>query len=138
MMQITVKKLNGQEVRLEVSCNDLVSTIKKLVSEKLKIPVAQQRLVFKGKTLQDTTCLREHLILDGSKLHLSIKQQSVGSANVEDPNEFYVQLRVFLRKHFSAQDTEKVMAKFKEDFKNWISSLSLDDIERLAANLMKE
>lgn len=50
-MQITVKILNGQEVRLEVSASDQISLVKRQVSEKLEIPVVQQRLIFRGKTL---------------------------------------------------------------------------------------
>lgn len=35
----------------QVSEDELVSTLKHLVSEKLNIPVRQQRLLFKGKAL---------------------------------------------------------------------------------------
>ncbi|XP_015774630.1 PREDICTED: ubiquitin-like protein 4A isoform X2 [Acropora digitifera] len=135
-MYILVKKLNGQEVRLEVSDNDEIALLKREISTKLRIPVAQQRLVFKGKTLADASRLRDHRIVDGSKLHLSVKQETTVE-NIEDPNEFNTQLRIFLKRHLNTQDTEKVMAKFKE-FKTWISSLSLDDIERLATIHMKE
>ncbi|XP_029205685.1 ubiquitin-like protein 4A isoform X2 [Acropora muricata] len=135
-MYILVKKLNGQEVRLEVSDNDEIALLKREISTKLRIPVAQQRLVFKGKTLADASRLRDHRIVDGSKLHLSVKQETT-VGNIEDPNEFNTQLRIFLKRHLNTQDTEKVMAKFKE-FKTWISSLSLDDIERLATIHMKE
>ncbi|XP_029205684.1 ubiquitin-like protein 4A isoform X1 [Acropora muricata] len=136
-MYILVKKLNGQEVRLEVSDNDEIALLKREISTKLRIPVAQQRLVFKGKTLADASRLRDHRIVDGSKLHLSVKQETT-VGNIEDPNEFNTQLRIFLKRHLNTQDTEKVMAKFKEQFKTWISSLSLDDIERLATIHMKE
>ncbi|XP_074608892.1 ubiquitin-like protein 4A isoform X1 [Acropora palmata] len=136
-MFISVKKLNGQEVRLEVSDNDEIALLKREISTKLRIPVAQQRLVFKGKTLADASRLRDHRIVDGSKLHLSVKQETT-VGNIEDPNEFNTQLRIFLKRHLNTQDTEKVMAKFKEQFKTWISSLSLDDIERLATIHMKE
>lgn len=136
-MYISVKKLNGQEVRLEVSDNDEIALLKREISTKLRIPVAQQRLVFKGKTLADASRLRDHRIVDGSKLHLSVKQETT-VGNIEDPKEFNTQLRIFLKRHLNTQDTEKVMAKFKEQFKTWISSLSLDDIERLATIHMKE
>lgn len=87
--------------------------------------------------LTDASRLRDHRIVDGSKLHLSVKQETT-VGNIEDPNEFNTQLRIFLKRHLNTQDTEKVMAKFKEQFKTWISSLSLDDIERLATIHMKE
>ncbi|KAK2547985.1 Ubiquitin-like protein 4A [Acropora cervicornis] len=122
---------------VEVSDNDEIALLKREISTKLRIPVAQQRLVFKGKTLADASRLRDHRIVDGSKLHLSVKQETT-VGNIEDPNEFNTQLRIFLKRHLNTQDTEKVMAKFKEQFKTWISSLSLDDIERLATIHMKE
>lgn len=39
---------------IQVSENDQISLVKKLASEKLDVPVEQQRLVFKGKTLAGT------------------------------------------------------------------------------------
>jgi len=37
-----------------VSENDRISLVKELASEKLDVPVEQQRLLFKGKTLAGT------------------------------------------------------------------------------------
>lgn len=136
-MQITVKILNGQEVRLEVSASDQISLVKRQVSEKLEIPVVQQRLIFRGKTLADSSTLREHHIVDGSKLHLSMKKQTDGASS-GNTSEFFRLLRDFLRGHFSEQESEQVMQKFKEDFKTWVWSLSLDDIERMAALHLRE
>ena len=51
--------------------------------------------------------------MDGSKLHLSIKKPGDGASS-DNADDFFSQLRIFVRGHFSAQDTEKVMAKFKE------------------------
>lgn len=51
--------------------------------------------------------------MDGSKIHLSIKKLGDGASSDTD-NDFFGQLRNFLRSHFSAQDTERVMSKFKE------------------------
>lgn len=136
-MQITVKILNGQEVRLEVSENDQISLIKELASEKLDVPVEQQRLLFKGKTLADSSTLGEHQITEGSKLHLSVRKsgQGASSGNSED---FFGLLKEVIKGHFSEQDTERVMQKFREDFKTWVWSLSLDDIERMAVLHLNE
>lgn len=51
--------------------------------------------------------------MDGSKIHLSIKKLGDGASSDTD-NDFFGLLRNFLRSHFSAQDTERVMSKFKE------------------------
>lgn len=136
-MQITVKILNGQEVRLEVSENDQISLVKQLASEKLDVPVDQQRLVFKGRTLADSSTLQEHQISDGSKLHLSVRKSGHGASS-GNPEDFFGLLREVIRGHFNEQDTERVMQKFKEDFKTWVWSLSLDDIERMAALHLNE
>lgn len=63
--------------------------------------------------LSDSSFLREHQIIDGSKLHLSVRKPGDGASG-ESPDEFFSQLREIVRGHFSAQDTERVMAKFKE------------------------
>ncbi|XP_028922832.1 ubiquitin-like protein 4A isoform X1 [Ornithorhynchus anatinus] len=54
-MQLTVKALQGRECTLQVSEDEPISTLKRLVSEKLNVPVGQQRLLYKGKALAGTT-----------------------------------------------------------------------------------
>lgn len=61
----------------------------------------------------DSSPLHEYQIVDGSKIHLSIKKLGDGASSDTD-NDFFGLLRNFLRSHFSAQDTERVMSKFKE------------------------
>ena len=61
----------------------------------------------------DSSTLRDHHIVDGSKLHLSVKKQSEGASSGNN-SEFFGLLRDLLRSHFSEQDTEQVMKKFKE------------------------
>uniref|UniRef100_F8WHM4 Ubiquitin-like 4A n=1 Tax=Mus musculus TaxID=10090 RepID=F8WHM4_MOUSE len=55
-MQLTVKALQGRECSLQVAEDELVSTLKHLVSDKLNVPVRQQRLLFKGKALAARCC----------------------------------------------------------------------------------
>ncbi|XP_010842782.1 PREDICTED: ubiquitin-like protein 4A, partial [Bison bison bison] len=57
----------------QVSEDELVSTLKHLVSEKLNIPVRQQRLLFKGKALADGKRLSDYSIGPNSKLNLVVK-----------------------------------------------------------------
>lgn len=63
--------------------------------------------------ISDSSTLRDHHIVDGSKLHLSVKKQSEGASSGNN-SEFFGLLRDLLRSHFSEQDTEQVMKKFKE------------------------
>uniref|UniRef100_A0A8C2RSW3 Ubiquitin-like domain-containing protein n=1 Tax=Capra hircus TaxID=9925 RepID=A0A8C2RSW3_CAPHI len=50
MLQLSLRRLQA-DYASQVSEDELVSTLKHLVSEKLNIPVRQQRLLFKGKAL---------------------------------------------------------------------------------------
>lgn len=60
-------------VHVQVAENDQISLVKQLASEKLDVPVDQQRLVFKGKTLAGTV----YLIVCLSSL-LMVLSRSVG------------------------------------------------------------
>ena len=64
-------------------------------------------------SLSDSSTLREYQIVEGSKLHLSIRKAS-DEASSANPNDFFGLLRDFLKGHFSEQDTERVMLKFRE------------------------
>lgn len=50
-----------------------MSTLKHLVSDKLNVPVRQQRLLFKGKALADEKGLSDYNIGPNSKLNLVVK-----------------------------------------------------------------
>ena len=52
-MQIFVKTLTGKTITLDVEPDDLVSTAKTKIFNQEGIPVAQQRLIFAGKDLED-------------------------------------------------------------------------------------
>ncbi|EEC01592.1 ubiquitin, putative [Ixodes scapularis] len=56
-MFISVKILQGQECTIEVSASSSISAVKQLVAQELQIPVDQQRLVFRGKTLSAAASL---------------------------------------------------------------------------------
>lgn len=126
-MLISVKILKGAECTIEVSAAASITSVKQLVAEQLQIPVDQQRLVFKGKTLLDSESLGDYNIVDGNKLHLFIRGKSQ-----QAPPEFYEQLQNLLEKHFTPADAKKVFDEFVKNLSEQLSSLNLDDIERLA------
>lgn len=130
-MLISVKILKGGECDIEVSATASIISVKEIVAQQLRIPVDQQRLVFKGKTLLDSETLCDYNIVEGNKLHLFVREDAP-SAPQPPPPDFYEQLQKFLEKHFSPRDAEKVLEEFRKNLSDQLRHLSLDDIERIA------
>ncbi|XP_058027734.1 ubiquitin-like protein 4A isoform X2 [Ahaetulla prasina] len=139
-MLLTVKALQGRECSLQVSPDERISSLKRLVSEKLNVPISQQRLLFKGKALADEHRLSDYSIGPESKLNLVIKP--LEKASPEDPSSraglpqsptIWHMLAQVLSRHYSVADTEKVL---EQDYERSLRLLSLDDIERLATRLL--
>ncbi|XP_075041117.1 ubiquitin-like protein 4A [Mixophyes fleayi] len=132
-MQVTVKALKGKEAIIQVSESDTVLAVKRLVEEKLQVPVSQQRLLFRGKALSDEHSLSFYSVGPGSRLNLMVKeritQEAAGSA-------VWKSLAVILAKHFSPSDAERVLQHVQKDYECSLSLLSLDDIERLATRIL--
>ena len=71
-MQIRVKNVKaGKEIQLDVEVEeDTVAVVKAKVEAQEGIPVAQQRIIFRGKTLDDGQTLGELGLQNGAKMHL--------------------------------------------------------------------
>lgn len=147
VMQLTVKALQGRECSLQVSEDELVSTLKHLVSEKLNVPVRQQRLLFKGKALADGKRLSDYSIGPNSKLNLVVKPlekvlleetaaaRRLAEASPPRPPAWQLIAKVLAR-HFSAADASRVLDQLQRDYERSLSRLTLDDIERLASRFL--
>lgn len=138
-MLISVKILKGGECDIEVSATASVNRVKEIVAQQLRIPVDQQRLVFKGKTLLDSDNLCDYNIVEGNKLHLFVREDAMSessntTAASQPPPDFYEQLQKLLEKHFSPSDAEKVLEEFRKNLSDQLRHLSLDDIERIATS----
>lgn len=57
---VTVKCSTGDKFTIEVDTQILVSEFKELLSDKAKIPAAQQRLIFSGHVLKDPQNLESY------------------------------------------------------------------------------
>lgn len=143
-MQLTVKALQGRECSLQVPEDELVSTLKQLVSEKLNVPVRQQRLLFKGKALADGKRLSDYNIGPNSKLNLVVKplqkvllEEGEAQRLADSPPPHVWQLiSKVLARHFSAADASRVLEQLQRDYERSLSRLTLDDIERLASRFL--
>ncbi|XP_028922833.1 ubiquitin-like protein 4A isoform X2 [Ornithorhynchus anatinus] len=141
-MQLTVKALQGRECTLQVSEDEPISTLKRLVSEKLNVPVGQQRLLYKGKALADENRLSDYNIGPDSKLNLVIKPSEKASPEEPprplspQPHALWCLVAQVLARHFSTADAERVLEQLQKDYERNLRVLSLDDIERLASRLL--
>jgi len=138
-MILTVKILRGRECTVEAPVNSPVSFVKQLVARELDIPVDQQRLVFRGKTLADSQSLGDYNIVDGTKLHLVVRK--VGSEEDEAQQEhapLWAELEKTLAKHFTKDDAGRVLEQFKKELIGTVEESSLDDIDRFAQTCMNQ
>ncbi|WMJ24074.1 ubiquitin-like protein [Paludicola sp. MB14-C6] len=72
-MQIFVRTLNGKNITLDVEASDSVLNLKEQISKKEGISVNEQRLLFNGKQLEDTSTLSDYNIGKESIIHLAMK-----------------------------------------------------------------
>ncbi|XP_006878044.1 PREDICTED: ubiquitin-like protein 4A [Chrysochloris asiatica] len=149
-MQLTVKALQGRECILQVSEDEMVSSLKLLVSEQLNVPVRQQRLLFKGKALADGKRLSDYSIGPNSKLNLVVKplekvlleqgparrQVETQSRPLAPPSEAWQVIAKVLGRHFSAADANRVQEQLQREYERSLSRLTMDDIERLASRFL--
>ena len=123
-----------------------------LLQVQLNISPSNQRLLHKGKTLQDGTLLEEYQLKEGDKLHLVVKKESTPVKSDKSPSQktstgcietqtetpvrvlLEREMTRILRSHYSS-DTEvrKVVSVFIKNIDKKLSALSLDDIERICA-----
>ncbi|XP_060067547.1 ubiquitin-like protein 4A-A [Ylistrum balloti] len=156
-MHIYVKVLKGNEIEVAVSPSHTIEDVKGILEMQFCMPAAQQKLVYKGKTLTDGKRLSDYHISDGDKVFLFQKKGDMsgtstpitpGQTAVEMPaapsevgscstTVLWDKLLDFLQRHFTKTDAQKVLVEFQKDFYAQLKCLSLDDIERLAAKKLR-
>ena len=71
---ITVQTLEGKEITLAVQPSDTVGVVKRKLEDHLQgITADQQRLIFKGRQLEDARTLAEYEVENRSTLHLVVR-----------------------------------------------------------------
>lgn len=71
-MQIHVKNQTGKLIMFELEMSDTIETLKQLIQESEGLPLAQQRLAFKGKLLQNDKTLSDYQIVKDSIVYIVI------------------------------------------------------------------
>ncbi|XP_066840765.1 LOW QUALITY PROTEIN: ubiquitin-like protein 4A [Anser cygnoides] len=152
-MLLTVKALQGRECSLQVSPEERVGALKVLVAERLQVPVAQQRLLYRGKALADERRLSDYAIGPSARINLVLKppggllggggRPPVGGGRPARtplppprPPEIWGALGAVLGRHYGAAEGPRVMEQLRKDYEQSLRGLSLDDLERLGARLL--
>lgn len=86
-MRLSVKVVGGCECECDASPDSSVEELKRDVEAKLKLgKETEQKLLFRGKALQDGTSLSDYKLTDGAKLNLVLKRRENSALTSGDTN----------------------------------------------------
>ncbi|CAO1412805.1 unnamed protein product [Diamesa tonsa] len=119
-MQIVVKELKGNELKLEIDENSTILEMKEMIFKETQIPVHEQKLIMTGKILVNEKLIKDYNIT--SKLMLTRTK---------------VNLRQLVKKGFNKYYNDVESEKFTElfmtsNFDQGLMKYSFDDLEKLA------
>ena len=82
--RVTVKTLTGQELEVRYSPACKVDELKDLVAEQTGIPADQQRMICRGKKMEDGRALIDYNIIPGNVIHLVLRLRDSSWSDLED------------------------------------------------------
>ncbi|KAJ4878320.1 Ubiquitin-like superfamily protein [Raphanus sativus] len=86
-LELNVKTLESQTYAFKVNKNETVSVFKEKIAGETGVPVAQQRLIFRGRVLKDDHPLSEYHLENGHTLHLVVRQPAGSTPSSGTPSE---------------------------------------------------
>jgi len=151
-MKIVVKVLQGQEYTLEVTEQTRVQEVKEQLDKLVSVPPAQQKLLLTGRPLADDKCISDYpSVKEGTRLNLIVNTKgeattlSKKTAVKADKKTGEPDLSIlreaaykFLRDFYSESETQRIVEEFGKEFLRSVSTLSLDDYERIATSCLEE
>ncbi|CAH2079088.1 unnamed protein product [Thlaspi arvense] len=86
-VELNIKTLDSQTYTFQVNKNETVSSFKEKIASEIGVPVAQQRLIFRGRVLKDDHPLSEYHLENGHTLHLIVRQPAESFPSSGTPSE---------------------------------------------------
>lgn len=80
-MSVRILDLNGKFFNIACALDWRVSRMKQRVLESTDVPVASQRLIYRGRVLEDDSCLGDYKVEDGHTIHLFVRHAPTPDAD---------------------------------------------------------
>ncbi|KRZ74514.1 Nedd8-like protein RUB1, partial [Trichinella papuae] len=127
VLRVKVSRVSKPCILLQLDDSSLVMNIKEQLSERLHIPVEEQRLIMNGKFLNDKNTLLSEKVVDGSHVYLLLSTPCY-EAQLKDT------LENLLKGVANLSDADRFAAinSAIQRYSELLDTLSLDDIERYA------
>jgi hypothetical protein len=76
ILNLTVKTVSNDVYRMAISADSSAGILKGRIRDATSISVERQRLIYRGRVLQDDTVLRDYNIEDGHTVHLVVRPEN--------------------------------------------------------------